>query len=231
MTTTEPNGRQAARWIITSLALLLLVSGLGAYSDGRKTVEWKQEVPLNDGRVVVLERISKQTGTLFPENVSMEYEQTLTFVHPDTQERIRWTLPKGLQPAALYFEEKTPYYLLKAYTVADFNTWGCPNPPWLVYRYEKGEWNRVPFEQLPAKIAMRNLIAMEKTAYKFTDDRYVTADELKRFWESEYDLKRLKIISREKVNPIAKGCHESVLVKLGREAEARIGYEQQETMK
>ncbi len=57
--------RPCRRHAINGLVLpLLLVSSLNACGDGKKTVEWKQEVPLHDGRVIVLERISKQTGKL-----------------------------------------------------------------------------------------------------------------------------------------------------------------------
>jgi hypothetical protein len=222
--------RGTTRPATTDLALLLLAASLGA-CDGRKTVEWTQEVPLHDGRVIALARISKQTGTLFPENVSMEYEQTLTFTHPDTQERIRWTLPKGLQPAALDFEDGTPYYLLKVYTVADYNAWGCPNPPWLVYRYEKGEWNRVPFEQLPAKFDKWNLIEMQKVVAKYLDDTLLTVQESEDFWQGDFHRRRLRPISREKVNPIAEGCYPDTLNQQGRGAEMKIGYEQEETKK
>lgn len=201
------------------LCTSLLITSLSACGDGKKTIEWKQEAPLVDGRVVVVERISKQTGRLFPENVSLEYEQTLAFVHPDTQETIRWTLPKGLLPAALDFDGSTAYYLLHAYTVADYNKWGCPNPPWLVYRYERGEWNRVPLEQLPAKITERNLIDMGTAAQRFTTDRYVSAEMLRRYWSSDYYLKKYKLISRDRVNPIARGCFDDVLVKQGRQSE------------
>lgn len=200
---------------------------LSACLDGRKTVEWKQEVPLHDGRVIVLERISKQTGTLFPENVSLEYEQTLTFVHPDTQERIRWTLPKGLQPAAMTFEGGTPYYLLKVYTVRDYNAWECPNPPWLLYRYGQGAWQRVPFELLPEKVVTRNLVAMQKEVKKYLDDGYLSRQEQEAYWSGDFYSRLSHPISREKVNPIGKGCYPDTLSQQGRETEMGIGYERE----
>lgn len=219
----------AGRKLAAGPAAVILALLLSSCLDGRKTVEWKQEVPLHDGRVIVLERISKQTGTLFPENVGLEYEQTLTFVHPDTQERIRWTLPKGLQPAALEFERGVPYYLLKVYTVADYNAWECPNPPWLLYRHDQGSWQRVPFEQLPEKVVKRNVVEMQKVVKKYLDDGYLSRQEQEEFWNRDHHRRLLHPISREKVNPLGKGCHEGILIRQGRAAELNIGYENKET--
>lgn len=200
------------------LAIGLAAMGLNACDRGR-TIEWKQEAPLHDGSVLVVERISVQTGKVFPENVVMETEQTLIFTHPDTQERIRWTLPKGLQPAALDFDGKIPYLVLKAYTVADYNAWDCPNPPYLVYRFERGAWGRIPFEQLPVVFVSRNLVPMFKDSpLKEGGDR-MTARQLDDYWKDYPNPKTAKAISREKVNAIGEGCFESVLIRLGRKSE------------
>ena len=102
------------------------------------TVNWRQEVQLQDGRIVIVDRVSKQTGNLFPANTVIEYEQEISFVHPDTKVRIGWTLPKGSGGVMLDFEGTTPYLVLRTQSVADYNNWGCPNPPWLVFRYEQG---------------------------------------------------------------------------------------------
>jgi len=194
---------------------------LNACGEAGKTIEWKQEVPLQDGRVIVVERISRQTGKIMPENVIMESEQTLSFAHPDTQERIRWTLPDGLLPAALDFDGKTPYFVLRAYTVSDYNKWDCPNPPWLVYRYEEGEWGRVRFEKLPAGIVSQNLLPMFKMSPLKEGGGRVTVRQLDDYWRhfAPSERVRAKTISREKISPIGKGCDEDVLVRLGRQTE------------
>lgn len=192
---------------------------VSACGESGKTLDWRQEVPLHDGRVIVLERISKQTGKIFPENVVMEAEQTLTFIHPDTRETIRWTLPQGLLPAALDFDNKTPYFVLKAYTVADYNKWDCPNPPWLVYRYERGLWARLQFDEMPSSITTRNLLPMFKASPLRQSGGQVTVRQIEDYWKTYPSPKDAKAISREKVNPIGRGCDEDTLVRLGRQVE------------
>lgn len=200
---------------------VLLSAGfaINACGESGRTLDWKQEVQLHDGRVIVVERISKQTGNIFPENVVMESEQTLSFTHPDTQEKIRWTLPQGLLPAALDFDQKTPYFILRAYTVSDYNKWECPNPPWLVYRYERNAWSRVQFEELPLSITHRNLLPMFKVGPLKESGGMVTVRQLEEYWKSYPKPEEARAISREKVNPIGKGCDEDVLVRLGRQSE------------
>jgi hypothetical protein len=152
-------------------ALLLACLSLTACG---KTIEWKQEVPLHDGRLIVIDRVSQQ-GPFNPFlNMRMEVRQELAFTHPDTGERIRWMIPEGLLPYMLDFDDGVPYYVLNAHTVADYNRWGCPNPPWIVYRYERGQWMRVPFEQLPVKFEKVNLMNMAKSYDHFVGDGYVT---------------------------------------------------------
>jgi len=213
--------RHRQTWFVRLCVLLFTGFTLNACGEAGKTIEWKQEVPLQDGRVIVVERISRQTGKIMPENVIMESEQTLSFAHPDTQERIRWTLPDGLLPAALDFDGKTPYFVLRAYTVSDYNKWDCPNPPWLVYRYEEGEWGRVRFEKLPAGIVSQNLLPMFKMSPLKEGGGRVTVRQLDDYWRhfAPSERVRAKTISREKISPIGKGCDEDVLVRLGRQTE------------
>jgi hypothetical protein len=221
-------GLQAVRWIIAGVALLLLVPGLGACSGGR-TLEWKQEVKLHDGRVILVDRISKQTGKLTPEGAILEYEQTLTFTHPDTGQRLIWMLPKGTGVRMLDFERGVPYFVLTAKSITDYNDWGCPNPPWIVYRLEQGEWLRVGVEQLPVRFIRPNMLLAARTDERASGDGLVTVQEMEAY------LKRVdppfRIFSREKVNPIAKGCYPDTLNQQGRGAEMKIGYEQEEMKK
>ncbi len=201
-----------------NFALLPLLACLSfSACGGGKTLHWSQEVQLHDGRVIVMERVSERTGNIVPENVSMEKSQSIAFVSPDTNEKITWSIPKGLLPYTLDFENKIPYLVLVAYTVADYNAWNCPNPPYLVYRYGSGSWVAIPFEQLPGRIDKRNLIDMSKMYEKYATAETATVDDMKKF------LKRRepdgRVISREKVSAIAKGCLGSTLHRLGRQSE------------
>lgn len=199
--------------------LAICVSACGS---GGRTINWKQEVRLEDGRLIVLERESKQGPHDPLLNIRMELAQRFAFTVPARGERIQWEIPKGLLPAMLDFEGDVPYLVLHAYTVADYNNWDCPNPPWLVYRYEHKEWNRLPLEQLPARFKHKNLLPAAEVLKKL-DNRsagvLVSVRELEQYWKQFPFPEQARVISREKVSPIGHGCHESVLIRLGRQSE------------
>lgn len=199
--------------ICFGLLLSVLLTGCG-----EERLAWKQEVPLHDGRVVILDRLSTiGAKEPFLGNLRMETEQTLAFVHPDTGQRIEWKMPKGLQPYMLDFEGGVPYYVLDAHTVADYNTWNCPNPPFLVFKYLNDQWQRVDFDQLPVRFINRNLFEMAKSNETYIVNGLATQEVLRQYIKTKDPDRR--VIGREKVSPIAHGCHEGTLMKQGRHSE------------
>lgn len=203
-------------WLFAFLACLSLAAC-------GKTIHWKQEVLLQDGRVIEVDRVSKQTGKVFPENVILEIEQTISFKNPDTGEDITWTLPKGTMAKMLDFEASVPYFVLRAGSVGDYNTWGCPNPPFLVFRYENGQWLQKEFETLPTRFTLPNLLAAAHSADKLSEDGLVTIDEFKQYLKKS-SIPEVRVIGREKINSNALGCFPSVLEKLGRSDEITEKY-------
>lgn len=182
------------------------------------TVNWKQEAPLQDGRILIVERESDQ-GPYDPfVAMRMEVGQTLIFVHPDTGESIRWKIPDGLQPHMINFDQGVPYYVLKAYTVADYNKWNCPNPPYMVFRYAEKRWTQIPFEQLPAKFVKPNLMQMAKSYEKLLgSSNYVSVAGLQKYF-ARMD-RHYRTISRERISPVGEGCFDDVLIEQGRQSE------------
>ncbi len=205
--------RTAMMNLIGVLAASFTISACG------RTVEWKQEVPLQDGRVIVVDRTSKQTGKLVPENTVIEYEKSISFLNPDSNEKIQWTLPEGTGPFLLDIDKGIPYLVLKASSVADYNTWGCPNPPWIVFRFERGVWSQIAIEELPARFVTTNILPAARTLPDFPRDGLVTVARMTEFMKRPGIDKSYRTISREKVNPIAEGCFDDVLVKQGRQSE------------
>ena len=124
-----------------------------------------------------------------------------------------------MNPYLLDFADKVPYFVLMAYTVGDYNKLGCPNPPWFVYRYQHGQWERIPIERLPEIFVQRNLIPLGREIDRISTDNYVDLKELERNWESYPKAQQAKVFRREKVNPIAEGCFGSILIQQGRQSE------------
>lgn len=186
-----------------------------------KTLDWHQEALLHDGRTLWVERHSER-GSPFPGNSGLETGQTLAFSHPDTGERIEWRIPEGLQPVMLDFEQGVPYYVLDTYVSSDYSKWGCPNPPYLVYRYQQGKWKRVAFELLPAQFVILNLMRMSKDARGLVDGGRISVDQMEAYFkDGEQGTKKFRRILREKINPemFSEECDLNVIMALGRQAE------------
>lgn len=202
---------------IMMMLLPLLLIAVCLSSCGR-TMDWTQDAPLHDGRTLLVERRSEFSSS-FPGNSGMEIRQTLTFRHPDTGERITWRIPEGLHPAMIDFERGVPYYVLTEYTVSDYNKWGCPNPPYLVFRYEQGKWARIAFEALPERFLERNLVVMAKSIRGLKDGGHISLYGLENHWDRYSEKRNIRQISREKISPIAKGCYDDILIQQGRQSE------------
>lgn len=197
---------------------LLMCTSLAACSDGR-TIDWKQEVKLHDGGVIALDRISKQTGKTFPESTILEYEQSIAFTIPDTNEHVSWILPKGVGAVLLDFNDGVPYFVGRAMSVSDYNSWKCPNPLALVFRYVNQQWNRITVDELPSRFVTPNLILSAASVPVAKSSTVLTVHDVDKFFGDPRMSTSFRIIPREKVNPIAQGCFESVLIQQGRQSE------------
>lgn len=184
-----------------------------------RDLNWKQEVRLQDGRTIMVDRISRVTGKRFPEGGNYDIYQSLTFTHPDTNERIAWAPPEYTGPVMLDVDGPYVYYVVKAISVADYNEIGCPNPPYLVYRYADKKWKQIHIDDMPARFVERNTQRRSMDDKTALTDGVVTAQEFHAEWHNYRTRKEDREISRKKINPIGKGCDDDVLVKQGRQSE------------
>jgi hypothetical protein len=196
------------------LTILLLCMPLAACG---KTVHWKQEVLLQDGRVIVVERRSKQARAYISKSI-IEYEQSISFTNPDTKEEIEWSIPKGTRPKMLNFSEGVPYVVFRAGSVADYRDWGCPNPPHIVFVYRNGQWIQRPFTELPKHFNIPNLLDAAGAYKALADDGVVTVAEMALYLQAGKRL-RVNVIDGTKISPISAGCTKEILLKQGRQAE------------
>lgn len=197
--------------------IIWIIAGLLSLTACGKTIDWKQEVKLHDGRVIVVDRQSNQESMSIPVRGILESWQQISFIHPASGERIVWDLPKGLGLWMLDIEDGKIWTVLKPQSVADYNNWSCPSPPWIVFRWQAGRWQQVSMGELPGVLTTPNTLAAAASDNPVSENKFVSVEKFGGY------LARLdpefRTISREKVNPIAHGCHESVLHKQGRQSE------------
>lgn len=200
---------------LLSVVLAFLLSGCG------RTIDWKQEVKLHDGRTIVLERRSKQVDMQLPTKGTLETWQQIAFTQPNTGRKIQWEVPKGLGIFSLDFNGSTTWIVLKPMSVADYNNWKCPNPPWVVFQMENDVWQQHSIENLPISLGRRNTLPAAASDQIYSDGKFINVDRFDSYLARLDQAQR--IISREKINPIAHGCHEGVLHLQGRQSEIDTG--------
>jgi hypothetical protein len=151
------------------------------------TAEWQEEVQLSDGRVV---EITQQR----------QYEEAYDGHGRSTIVRdawIRFRLPETDFKEVVWHEQLIgmrfdvvdgkPFIVAYPATGREFDRYGKPIPAYLGYRYENGQWRRVPFAEIPESQYDFNLVAerilpqgmtrlslMEKNSKQFNGDSFIS---------------------------------------------------------
>lgn len=154
---------------IAKLGMILMMGASMSAEAGlfSHTTEWKEEVKLNDGRVMVVERHFNLGG--YPTLDAHErtpLDQTVTFTLPDSNKKISWKtefrndVPElnSLSPLLLDVVGGIPYLATSPAGCIAYNKWGRPNPPYVLYKYVNDEWKRIPLEEFPAVLVHANLM-------------------------------------------------------------------------
>lgn len=143
-----------------TLFVLVLLMSTSACSD---TLQWKEEVQLNDGRVISVEQKRRCEGGYTGGNMAscIEREAWLTVALPE-QERgnnvVRTVWHQNLKPLILNSHEGQWYIVGIPATQREFTLYGKPYPPYLGFRLEGEEWKQIPFSAIPEAVYETNLI-------------------------------------------------------------------------
>lgn len=128
--------------------VLATVPMLGGCSDN--TITWQEEVKLLDGRVITVTQKRR-----YDANLPREF--WLTFKLPEFgNQEIVWH--ENLLAQVLNVYQGKLYVVGNADTEQSFRQYGNPNPSYLGYRYEAGQWQRIPFNEIPVAIYDTNLL-------------------------------------------------------------------------
>jgi hypothetical protein len=155
------------RAVICSLALAAFAL-IAACSARDNELKWTEDVQLQDGRVIKIHRHSvfrgpREAFTQKGANVSW---YAIEFEHPATKEKVRWESKMfvGSDEVVKAAEEKReimPSLILFAILAKDsdlfvlvqphssYTVLGCPDPPYLLYRWQDGRWRLTALDQIP----------------------------------------------------------------------------------
>lgn len=188
--------RANQRWLkrIMELGLFLMIgvsmsANAGIFGFGGTS--WKEEVLLHDGRKIIAHRSQTYGGRHeIGQSVPVK-EHTISFNLPDSNKTISWTSEYGADIGrtnfnllALHILNGTPYVVAIPNLCLSYNKWGRPNLPYVIFKYDGQEWQRLLFSEFPAEFKDINLIinngreedikALERKA------GFVTAEDVKK---------------------------------------------------
>jgi hypothetical protein len=165
--------------MILRTAVLITTLGLVSGCLG-KTFSWKEEVLLHDGKVIVIER-SVRTGKV-PVEIGQppgESHQRIT-LRTVQHGSVSWDGGKALRPMILEIHGGNLYLVALGRTALDYQAYGCPRPPYLFFRYNGEQWERVAYEDFPWQIRQRNLLSGATSRSRaLVEHGYVTVDQVR----------------------------------------------------
>lgn len=129
---------------------VLLVSVPLVGGCGGNTGSWQEEVKLSDGRVITITQKRRYEGRV-------PREHWLTFKLPEFgNQEITWH--ENLLAQVLNVYQGKVYVVGVPITEREYRQYGKPYPEYVPYRYEAGQWQRIPFNEIPVAIYDTNLL-------------------------------------------------------------------------
>jgi hypothetical protein len=162
-------------WLLQVLSTtgLILTLGMsmnaeaGFFGIGGNTMSWKEEVLLHDGQIIVTERFYNLGR--YPTLDSREraaVDQTVTFSLPGTNQKITWKTdfrdsepePNSLNLLLLDIVKGVPYIATYPAGCIAYAKWKRPNPPYVFFKYEGGQWKQISLAEFPSELSKTNVI-------------------------------------------------------------------------
>lgn len=154
----------------------LLCATLPMLGGCSNTLTWQEEVKLFDGRVITVTQKWQYDRDRMPRDFK------LTFKVPEFgNQEITWH--ESLMPQVLNVYEGKLYIVGIPFGEAEYRQYGKPFPEYIPYRYEAGQWQSIPFAEIPLAIYDTNMwidsepvngaerISLSDKAKEMQDDR------------------------------------------------------------
>lgn len=183
---------------------------------------WKEEVLLHDGSRIIVKRSQSYGGRGEIGQGAPIKDYNISFTLPNSGKTVTWTSEysedvgrANLHPLALHVLKGTPYIVTEPNLCLSYNKWGRPNPPYVFFKYEGKQWQRITVQELPVEFKDTNLVNNTKDhAEQLVDSSVVTADAIKRF-NSSLIQPEYKTILRDPIQSAGQVCSEMIRVNDG----------------
>ena len=208
------NGHSLLRAFTTIGLILTLGASMSAYAGlfGLGGTSWKEEVLLHDGSKIIVKRTVERGGRHEIGQKPPYKEQSLSFIMPGTNQRVTWEDhysedigTANFLPMLLEIVKGTPYLVVHPMGCLSYNKWGRPNPPYVIFKYDGKEWQRITLPQLPIEIKTPNLIfSMPDIEVEKMGKQLIPAEMIKQIID-RYRQPEYKTILREAL-PVSELC-------------------------
>lgn len=151
----------------TVASILMMGANMSAIAGlfGFGGTSWKEEVLLHDGSKIMVERWHKRGGGHEIGHEPPVKEHGIEFVLPSMDKKVNWrdeyskdNRAANFQLIALHILDAVPYIVTSPYGCTAYNIWGRPNPPYVVFKYEKSAWQQIALSDLPTVFKSVNLV-------------------------------------------------------------------------
>lgn len=136
-----------------------VLPGCAGSLTGPEYKTWQEEVKLSDGRVIVVTQKKRcqgaYTGGNYASCIAREAWLTINLPEFSTQE-IVWH--EKLSPRVVNIYKRRLYIVGFPPTGYEFDLYGKPQPPYIGFVFENGQWKRIPFEAIPEEIYDSNML-------------------------------------------------------------------------
>lgn len=179
---------------------------------------WKEEVLLHDGQKIIVERSQTYGGSREIGQPLPIKEHTIHFFLSGSSQAITWTSEydedlgrTNFNLLAVHALNGIPYVVASPNLCLSYNKWGRPNPPYVFFKYDGKDWQRIALKQFPAEFKTLNVAIYlgHQTVAEMTSLGLVTAEKINA-WNSELTQPEYKIILREPLANIGRSCGEMV---------------------
>lgn len=190
---------------LIKLGLLLMLGASTNASAGLfGGTSWKEEVLLHDGSKIIVKRSQTRGGSHEIGQPPPVKEHTISFMLQNSSKTITWTSEYGedigranFDLLAVHVLNGTPYIVAAPNLCLSYNKWGRPNPPYVVFKYNDKDWQRIPLSDLPAELKTINVaVSTLGDEDKLTSLGFVSAEKIKEL-NSDFKQPEYKIILRE----------------------------------
>lgn len=199
-----------------------MIAEAGLYDSNKIT--WKEEVLLHDGSTIIVERSQVYGGRHEIGQTPPIKEQEITFSLPGTRKSVTWKNEYGEDLGranfillALHILDRSPYIVASPNLCLSYNKWGRPNPPYVVFKYNGKDWERIALSDLPVELTEINMVVSTKAEEDVIKTHPLVSVDLVKEINSRLERPEYKTLLREEIKPGSIGssvnCEELVYYK------------------